>query len=149
MHLVWTDGVEWGIKIVQNVWQISSECDCKIKLMTLDILQCVLMEWGGGRGGGQSEPRKHLNKTYVLKGNCHQTPIHWYELQYTYSLHIKLNSAEEIWNFRSRFYLAAPKFLLDSVWPFKCHWFLFICFLYVSKNKQRLFPYTTLTDWFV
>jgi len=24
-----------------------------------------------------------------------------------------------------------------------------LCFLYGSQNKQRLFPYTTLADWFV
>jgi hypothetical protein len=26
---------------------------------------------------------------------------------------------------------------------------VFLCVLYGSENKQRLFPYTTLTDWFV
>jgi hypothetical protein len=26
---------------------------------------------------------------------------------------------------------------------------LYLCVLCVSQNKQRLFPYTTLTDWFV
>jgi len=24
-----------------------------------------------------------------------------------------------------------------------------LCVLYGSENKQRLFPYTTLTDWFL
>ena len=26
---------------------------------------------------------------------------------------------------------------------------LYLCVLYLSENKQRLFPYTTLTDWFL
>jgi len=26
---------------------------------------------------------------------------------------------------------------------------LYLCVLYGSQNKQRLFPYTTLTDWFL
>ena len=26
---------------------------------------------------------------------------------------------------------------------------LYLCVLYLSENKQRLFPYTALTDWFL
>ena len=26
---------------------------------------------------------------------------------------------------------------------------MYLCVLYLSDNKQRLFPYTALTDWFV
>jgi len=26
---------------------------------------------------------------------------------------------------------------------------LYLCVLYLSENKQLLFPYTTLTDWFL
>jgi len=26
---------------------------------------------------------------------------------------------------------------------------LYLCVLYGSQNKQRLFPYTALTDWFL
>jgi len=26
---------------------------------------------------------------------------------------------------------------------------LYLCVLYGSENKQRLFPYTALTDWFI
>ena len=26
---------------------------------------------------------------------------------------------------------------------------VYLCVLYGSQNKQRLFPYTTLTDWFL
>ena len=26
---------------------------------------------------------------------------------------------------------------------------LYLCVLYLSENKQWLFPYTALTDWFV
>ena len=54
----------------------------------------------------------------------------------------------------------------DKINPFKAQWLLYVpsdltlknsmfkphsvfMSLYVSQNKQRLFPYTALTDWFV
>ena len=45
--------------------------------------------------------------------------------------------------------------LRGTDWTFNIHKFyvlptqLYLCVLCGSENKQRLFPYTTLTDWFV
>jgi hypothetical protein len=49
--------------------------------------------------------------------------------------------------------------LRGTDWIFKCNsglnktlrsaHTLYLCVLYGSQNKQRLFPYTSLTDWFV
>ena len=74
--------------------------------------------------------------------------VFYYYYYYYYYYYCRLNAFSKDEKCKNSLKYLKPKPILTFTTPRSAHT-LYLCVLCGSQNKQPLFPYTTLTDWFV